>query len=153
MARISYNENGCWIWTGATSRGYAQAAIGGKVRQVHRVLYEHHMGPVPGGLPLDHLCHSNDHSCTDGRTCLHRRCVNPAHLDPVTHPVNMRRGIYARKTHCPQNHSYEGGNLYVDKTGRRHCKECRRANVRRNYQKTDGAAYMRAWRAARKAAQ
>ena len=28
------------------------------------------------------------------------------------------------KTHCPSGHPYEGINLYVDPTGRRHCREC-----------------------------
>lgn len=29
------------------------------------------------------------------------------------------------KTHCPQNHPYEGDNLYIDPTGGRHCRICR----------------------------
>lgn len=40
-------------------------------------------GPVPDGLELDHLCRQRD-------------CVNPAHLEPVTHAENMRRSSVAR---------------------------------------------------------
>lgn len=30
------------------------------------------------------------------------------------------------KTHCPAGHPYRGENLYVDQSGRRHCRTCRR---------------------------
>lgn len=30
------------------------------------------------------------------------------------------------KTHCPQNHEYTPDNTYVDRSGFRHCKTCRR---------------------------
>ncbi|MGH9151353.1 MAG: HNH endonuclease [Acidimicrobiales bacterium] len=39
---------------------------------------------TPEGLTLDHLCRD-------------RRCVNPAHLEPVTVAENLRRGHRARK--------------------------------------------------------
>lgn len=133
------------------ARGYGQAVVNGKVRQVHRVLYQHFKGPISDDLPLDHLCHTRDLNCPGGE-CAHRACVNPNDLEPVTHQENMRRGVRARKTHCRKNHPYEGENLYVDKHGKRHCKECRRGNVRRHYARSDGAAYMRDYRAKRKAA-
>lgn len=36
------------------------------------------VGPIPEGLHLDHLCRV-------------RRCVNPAHLEPVTQAENNYR--------------------------------------------------------------
>lgn len=71
------DENGCWIWKYAIDEatGYGKA---GK-RSAHRASYERYIGPVPEGLELDHLCGV-------------RACINPAHLEPVTHLVNARRG-------------------------------------------------------------
>lgn len=73
----------CWIFKGATSRGYGQARVGGKTISVHRTAYEILVGPIPEGLQLDHLCRN-------------RACYNPAHLEPVTGTENRRRGITVR---------------------------------------------------------
>jgi hypothetical protein len=147
--KIERQADGCWAWTGALTQrrprggwGYAIADIGGKTTQVHRAMYEHHRGPIPDGLTLDHLCRV-------------RRCVNPAHLEPVTGQENTLRGVgptaeNAVKTHCPKGHSYEGLNLYIDKSGRRHCRECRRARSR-NWWASNGTDYARARRARQKA--
>jgi hypothetical protein len=50
----------------------------------HRLSYEWLVGPVPEGMELDHLCRV-------------RHCVNPSHLEVVTHSVNVIRGNEARK--------------------------------------------------------
>lgn len=79
--RISFEENGCWIWTGTCSvGGYGAIGFsGGRVtRPVHRVLYELVVGPVAKGLELDHLCRN-------------RACANLDHLEAVTHWENCRR--------------------------------------------------------------
>lgn len=71
----------CWEWIGTRyGNGYGQAAIGdgGRINQAHRVVYEALVGPIPEGLELDHLCRNPS-------------CVNPDHLEPVTHAENMRR--------------------------------------------------------------
>jgi hypothetical protein len=49
----------------------------------HRFAYELMVGPIPEDLELDHLCGV-------------RECVNPRHLEAVTHLVNVRRGLAAR---------------------------------------------------------
>lgn len=116
----------CWLWTGAILKaGYAYFRMHGKARLGHRVAYVHHVGPVPEGLELDHLCRV-------------RRCVNPAHLEPVTHSVNVARGILpgivrarsAAVTHCPKGHAYSPDNVYLDRNGCRMCRECMRQNCR-----------------------
>jgi hypothetical protein len=69
--------------------------------------------------------------------CSVRHCVNPAHLEPVTQKVNVRRGkkgdkgkktgaMQKAKTHCPAGHEYDEENTYTSKKGCRHCKQCRR---------------------------
>lgn len=72
------------------------------------------------GLDLDHECHNRDLTCPGGPSCLHRRCVNPAHLRPATRQVNRQQGrtsgmpdINRAKTHCPQGHPYSGDNLIL----------------------------------------
>lgn len=43
-----------------------------------------------------------------------------------------RQGDFNRnKTHCPQKHKYTEANTYVNPGGRRWCRECMRANSRR----------------------
>jgi hypothetical protein len=50
----------------------------GRQVQPHRAYYEHFVGLIPAGLELDHLCKN-------------LWCVNPGHLEPVTHTENIRR--------------------------------------------------------------
>lgn len=110
----------CWVWQGGmfSENGYGNY----RRRAAHRVAYELCVGPVPDGLTLDHLCRN-------------KRCVNPAHLEPVTTGENVRRGIgpsaqNARKTHCKRGHEFAGENLRVRKGpygSLRMCRECGRA--------------------------
>jgi hypothetical protein len=78
------DENGCWIWQGRKDRlGYCRLWVDGALRLAHRHVYERERGPIPAGLDLDHLCRVPS-------------CVNPAHLEPVTHAENVRRGANTR---------------------------------------------------------
>lgn len=110
-------EDGCWEWTGSrNSAGYGLTFLDGRPSKAHRALWVRTHGPVPEGLELDHLCRN-------------RGCVNPAHLEPVTHRTNILRGKgitaeYAQKTHCPKGHPYSGYNLRVTTPGARKCRVC-----------------------------
>jgi hypothetical protein len=78
----------CWIWQLATNpKGYGRVRVPNEDRKMlaHRFYYEKHVGPVPEGLQLDHLCRV-------------RACVNPDHLEPVTAAVNTQRGRNALLT-------------------------------------------------------
>ena len=117
LAKIVAYPHGCWIWQATTTpNGYGQFRVDGRMVYAHRFAYELLVGPIPEGLELDHLCRV-------------RNCVNPAHMEPVTHAENMRRGAHALKTHCPREHPYAGGNLYVAPDGKRRCRACQRGHV------------------------
>jgi hypothetical protein len=69
----------CWVWQAHLDRdGYGRFSMYGVGRAAHRVAYEATRGPVPEGLTLDHLCRN-------------RACVNPLHLEAVSHKVNVNR--------------------------------------------------------------
>lgn len=77
---------GCWLWQlSLNNKGYGRINVNGVVEYAHRVFYKRHNGEIPEGLELDHKC-SN------------RACVNPDHLEPVTHTVNLRRGAKTKYT-------------------------------------------------------
>lgn len=124
----------CWLWTkGLSQDGYAKTKIAGRTLVGHRAVYELLVGPIPMSLDLDHLCH-DPQSCALGSECPHRRCVNPAHLEPVTPAANIARGgglapTNVTKTHCPQGHEYTPENTRVSR-GRRQCVQCGRDRSR-----------------------
>ena len=118
------SRTGCWLWFGTTTpTGYGQIGVRGKTRYAHRVMYEAHRGPIPDGLEIDHRCRV-------------RHCVNPEHLELVTHRENQRRGAVARNayvTFCPSGHEYDEANTYHLPDGRRNCRACRRAREAARY--------------------
>ena len=92
LSRIEIAANGCWLWTGGgLTLGYGEIQVDGRTVMVHRFAYEFWKEPIPEGLVIDHVCHNADISCPGGY-CIHRRCVNPDHLEAVTTYENLRRG-------------------------------------------------------------
>ncbi len=102
-------NSGCWIWLSSLhENGYGEFWYNGtKVRAV-RFSYEQSKGPIPRGTELDHLCRV-------------RACVNPDHVEAVTHQENMRRRR-AFIMHCPAGHPYA---LFAYHwRGKRFCRRC-----------------------------
>lgn len=130
----SVQPDGCWHWERAIgNKGYGLISWkheGAKVTMVaHRAYYLAFRGAIPNGHDIDHLCRK-------------RSCVNPEHLEAVTHLENARRGsrtmasgVYVPtplKTHCKYGHEFSPENTRISKTGARQCLACGRRN-RREY--------------------
>lgn len=85
MSYVDKLPNGCWFWSGARSRGkgnkkcYGSFRVNGKTVRAHRFAAEV-LGKkfCPKGHHRDHLCSFS-------------LCVNPDHLEIVTHEVNQMR--------------------------------------------------------------
>jgi hypothetical protein len=115
----------CWIWEGSRRRGYGQFSFNGRPVAAYRWAYEALRGPVPAGMELDHLCRNPS-------------CVNPDHMEPVSHRENVLRGDaptarHARKTHCKRGHPFDEANTHVARDGSRTCRICAREGNRRRY--------------------
>lgn len=107
----------CWLWLKSkTPYGYGRTVVYNSITQkvsnelAHRLAYLNLIGLIPEGLELDHLCRVTS-------------CVNPTHLEPVTHDENMKRGKTANKELCKRGHPLSGENLVLRK-GYRQCRAC-----------------------------
>ena len=125
-------SGGCWLWTGGTNGvGYGRIYLRRKRQYVHRLMWEFFNGPIPEGTEIDHLCRNPG-------------CVNPDHLEPVSHRENILRGvgppaINAAKTECLRGHPFDADNTY-DARGYRACRACDRMrhNERYAWEKENG---------------
>ena len=97
MSYVDKLPCGCWYWTGARSRGkgnrkwYGTFKFKGKAIRAHRFACEHikKLPPLPNGMHRDH-------------TCTFSMCVNPDHLEYVTHAENQDRKIARKKEREPE---------------------------------------------------
>lgn len=112
-AKSTAGPGGCTVWNGRIDgSGYGRLSIRGRMESAHRAAYVLAKGPIPAGLCLDHLCRV-------------RACINPEHLEAVTHLENVRRGARATQTHCLRGHPFDDENTIWRGNGR-HCRACRR---------------------------
>ena len=129
MCKMTIKSNGCWEWTASLdSCGYGHIFFAGKLRKAHRVAYELLKTPIPEGYEIDHLCRN-------------RRCINPEHMEIVSHAENMRRSPSFEKRRlakrCKRGHSLSDAFINKTKSGiSRQCRQCtylrkREARIRR----------------------
>lgn len=124
---VEYDTNGgCWLWGGSIDRAGYGRAMGHSRRSVgvHRLSFEHFVGPLAEGYEIDHLCRVLS-------------CLNPAHLEQVTPRENVLRSngpaaLNARKEVCAKGHPYIEPNIIWEGT-KRVCRACRNDYQRRYY--------------------
>lgn len=139
FANRSAGESACWPWGGKINGlGYGLISQNNSWVRAHRFAYKLMVAPLVNDTDLDHTCH-RPAGCSGGSACPHRRCVNPAHLSPVTNAENHRAdrisSHHRTKTHCPQGHEYtpENTKRIKSRPNARYCRECHRASDRARY--------------------
>ena len=114
-------NSGCWLWLGASNGLYGNFKVGRRPDRTtvgaHRFSYVIHKGPIPDGLEIDHKCNN-------------KLCVNPDHLQAVTHKRNQEFKS-ERMLFCKNGHLRD--DLYVDNVGKKHCRYCRRRADKRRW--------------------
>lgn len=117
-AKVDRQEGGCWVWVGALNNGgYGRFRVDNREVLAHRWSYEHFVGEIPDGLHIDHLCRTT-------------ACVNPEHLEPVTHRENVLRGIAGERMRtgvCGRGHDLTDPEVgYTTAKGALGCRACNR---------------------------
>lgn len=117
----SGTQSECWLWTACTTKdGYGRFRREGRNCLAHRLAYELLVGPIPERTELDHV---------RAMGCRHRNCVNPSHLEAVTHHQNVLRGlgpVANRNNSCRRGHPYDEANTLITSKGDRYCRACAR---------------------------
>ena len=79
-------EGACLVWQGSGPRDYGTfrptTSANDPKAYVHRWIFENTVGSIPDGWDVDHVA---------AWGCTSKKCVNPEHLDAVTHRENQRR--------------------------------------------------------------
>lgn len=96
LSKIEFRADGCWMWKGAfgfhprhRQHRYGEFKVLNPLTNkrhsttAHRFAYQCVHGPVARSLDIDHLCGN-------------KLCVNPEHLEAVTHRENIQR-MYDRR--------------------------------------------------------
>ncbi len=98
--------DGCWVWTGSIhpDSGYPREISvdgsrkrSGRLYRPQRLMFHWFKYAIPPDFTVDHLCNN-------------RRCVNPDHMESVTHGENASRGN--KKAYCKRGHKQTSENRY-----------------------------------------
>lgn len=113
------SETDCWTWIGPTDGkgyGFFSRPYEGEKR-AHRAFWVRAMGRITDGMEVDHLCRN-------------RGCVNPGHMELVTHWENMQRaelGQWGTERCRSGLHDVSGPDAWVvfpSRPNDRWCKAC-----------------------------
>jgi hypothetical protein len=136
LTKIKVNvDTDCWEWIASLNwDGYAKTSMGYRFDNsrhnviLSRYFYEEYVAKIPKNFEIDHLCKN-------------RKCVNPQHLEAVTHYENIQRADYKiyhtlnKKTHCKRGHEFDKINTRINKKGTRDCRACHRLYAKKQRQK------------------
>lgn len=115
FSKIEVDERGCWIWRAATNGACYPMFMG---ENAHRVAYRWFVEAIPPLYHVDHLCRN-------------KVCVNPGHLEAVTHKVNAERAsVFVLTGMCKRGHLATPESVGIMSQGKgktsHYCLICRR---------------------------
>ena len=83
----------CRVWRGGLTRGYGQRRVEGRVRLVHRWIWEQIHGPIPPGMVVMHRCDNPP-------------CFRLDHLQLGTQKQNVADMIAKERQNFTRDHSH-----------------------------------------------
>jgi hypothetical protein len=102
----------CSEWIPTRNKGrHGSCRWEGRQQGAHRVSWQIHVGPIPDGHEVHHLC-------------LNPCCVNPVHLQVLSPADHRRCHPPLIRPECKRGHRYEEGSYRVGKAGERLCLAC-----------------------------
>lgn len=120
IERLVVREGKCWLWQGRKQhQGYAVVDYANTSRIVHKLFYEHFVGPVPKGMELHHRC--------ENKGCVNWECLEL--LDRKEH-----LGERHLKTHCKHGHEFTPENTKHNGK-QRLCRICQKRYHAESYQR------------------
>ena len=134
LPRMTANRpvNGCMMKQQKNPQGshYLQVRLSQDGRRrtmgIHVMVAEAFLGERPDGYEIRHL---DGDSANNAVTNLRYGTKSENMLDAVRHGTQHN----ASKTSCPRQHPYDEANTWVDRPGRRSCRECAREHRRQSY--------------------
>jgi len=114
------NATGCWLWRGyLNEHGYGTIWNGTRRTTAHRHSYLMHVGAIPEGMHVDHICRT-------------RACCNPDHLRVVTPRQNSLENSVSFSARNAKMERCLRGHPFTFTGGRRQCLVCRKERAARN---------------------
>ena len=111
--KVEKQQNGCWLWRGATTNDYGSFWI----PQLKRCINAHRF--LSGDIAVNK-------GVVFHHTCPNKLCVNPDHLVKLTRSTHLLEHPRKLVSHCGLGHEFTENNTYIMPTGQRRCRTCAR---------------------------